>query len=59
VPGVTLVDASVKTPVFEIVASPDMVPKIGSLSVTPRRICPSIPGVSTVTGPVPEPTSIP
>ncbi len=58
-PEATLVDESVKTPVFEIVASPDILPNIGSDPETPRRICPSVPRLKVLKGAVPEPTNKP
>jgi hypothetical protein len=45
--------------VFEIVASPESVPNTGSLPETPRSICPSVPRLKVLKGPVPEPTTRP
>jgi len=59
VPEATLVDESVKTPVFEIVASPDILPNIGSDPETPRRICPSVPRPKVLNGLVPDPITRP
>ena len=58
VPADTLVDARVKTPVFEIVASPESDWNVGTDDAFITSICPPVP-VFKVTGPVPDPIKTP